>query len=405
MKIFNILKLIIKNLLVLICILLIIETGCFFARKFLDRDNVGWLVKKLGARLEVLRDDCLRFRTHPYLSHTHDHRDQCKILDGESEGPFVVYGDQKNSNYSKAILLLGGSTTDGFFQKYANGKTWPYFFNKKLKENKIDDVKIYNGGAGSYTSSDELLKLILDGPRINEKLKYVISLNGVNDIPGYRGINEYEEILPFWTQITLSMFSDGDWVKQGVSPVSEYFPSTMSLIKFISKKIFEKEGKFQINNLDDDKKKSSSKKENLIIEKKYDWQKSLLLKKDKFITTDEQWFYNVKLMYNISKELGADYYVFIQPALGINEKQIPKENTNDYNLYVNLDHKFYLPNIKDFYSKIIKKCQLLDYCFDLSENVLPDGNKYYDARHHNSSGNLELSNLIFEKIFNKKNNF
>ena len=52
-----------------------------------------------------------------------------------------------------------------------------------------------------------------------------------------------------------------------------------------------------------------------------------------------------------------------------------------------MDRKVYLPKIKNFYAKIIEKCERLYYCFDLTEKVLPDGNKYFDARHQNYRDN------------------
>tara|TARA_S200000501_G_scaffold365689_1_gene399465 strand:- start:2456 stop:3664 length:1209 start_codon:yes stop_codon:yes gene_type:complete len=396
------LKILFTNLLIFILLLLSIETASYFGRKILKKDDVGWLIKKLGAKVEALRDDCLRFRTHPYFSHAHDHKDNCnKILNGRADGPFVVYGNN-NVNANDAILLLGGSTTDGFFYKFAGGKTWPYFLNKTLLDNNINNFKIYNGGVGGYSSSQELLKLIIDGQRISENIKYVISFNGINDMPGYSGTREYEKLLPYWTEITLSMFSDGDWIVQSSSPVPNYFPSTFSLINFIKNKIIKNDKKFEVKSLQDLEKKPRE-LEFLSKSKKNDWEKAILIEKNKIISADELWLSNIKLMHKVSKNFGAEYIVFIQPSLGINNYQVPEEGTKDYELYKKMDKINYLPNMIQFMEKIRNKCKKLNYCYDMTEKVVPIGSVYYDSRHHNEKGNEQIANLIFRRIFEQIN--
>ena len=43
---------------------------------------------------------------------------------------------------------------------------------------------VVNGGIGGYDSSNELIKLLLDLPRFKREknVKYVISLNGINEL-------------------------------------------------------------------------------------------------------------------------------------------------------------------------------------------------------------------------------
>ena len=104
--------------------------------------------------------------------------------------------------------------------------------NEKLIQNNLNEYKVYNGGVGGYSSSQELLKLIIDVQRINEEIKYIISFNGNNDMPGYTGTREYENFLPYWTEISLSMFSDGEWVKQSSSNISNIFLVLLHLLDF-----------------------------------------------------------------------------------------------------------------------------------------------------------------------------
>jgi hypothetical protein len=390
-------KIILINFFIFLILLLLVETISYAGRKVLKKDDVGWLVKKLGQRLEVLGDDCLRFRTHPFYSHTHDHKNQCdKILNGKTEGPFVVYNN--NINPGKAILVLGGSATDGLFYKFANKKTWPYYLNEKLIQNNLNDYRVYNGGVGGYSSSQELLKLIIDGQRIKEDVKYVISFNGSNDMPGYTGTREYENLLPYWTEVSLSMFSDGKWVRQSSSNISKFLPSTISLITFLKKKIMTNNEKFEVKQLQDvEKKGKNSTFKNK--EKMKDWEKAILMNKSQNISSDELWLRNVKLMKTISNSLGAEYYVFIQPSLGITDSQLPEKNTDDYKLYEKIDQKVFLPNFKEYLNKIIIKCEQLSYCYNMYKEITPVGDLYYDPRHHNEKGNYKIADYIFNSIF------
>ena len=84
-------------------------------------------------------------------------------------------------------------------------------------------------------------------------------------------------------------------------------------------------------------------KNNLFIDKKQmkDWEKAILMKETRNITSDELWLRNVELMKTISNSLGAEYYVFVQPSLGTADSQIPELNTEDYKLYEKLTKKFF----------------------------------------------------------------
>ena len=50
------------------------------------------------------------------------------------------------------------------------------------------------------------------------------------------------------------MFSDGEWVKQSSSNISNIFPSTFTLIRFLKRKLFKDKEKFEIKQLQDDQK-------------------------------------------------------------------------------------------------------------------------------------------------------
>jgi hypothetical protein len=183
----------------------------------------------------TLKDDCMRMRTDLFLGHIHDHNDLCAIKDGIASGPFVYY---KNSSADNAILVLGGSTTDGFYNHFSQGNVWPLYLNKLVASKKFF---VINGGVGGYGSSKELLKLLIDGGRINANIKYVISLNGINDMPGYRSTGpgywlmsrEDERLLPFWTWVQYQMFSTEVFLKQNT--VSSASSDQKKAIAFIAK--------------------------------------------------------------------------------------------------------------------------------------------------------------------------
>lgn len=88
---------------------------------------------------------------------------------------FEVFGNENDPNAIR-IVALGGSTTEcSLF--YVKG--WVRFLVDYLKEQGIPAV-VYGGGVSSYTSSQELLKLIRDVIPLEPDI--VISYSGVNDL-------------------------------------------------------------------------------------------------------------------------------------------------------------------------------------------------------------------------------
>jgi len=88
---------------------------------------------------------------------------------------FEVFGNESDADAIR-IVALGGSTTEcSLF--YVKG--WVRFLVDYLKEQGISAV-VYGGGVSSYTSSQELLKLIRDVIPLNPDI--VISYSGVNDL-------------------------------------------------------------------------------------------------------------------------------------------------------------------------------------------------------------------------------
>ena len=373
---FNFIRLISINVFIGLILIMLIETACYIARASLGRQNVGFLYQKSDPIMIALKDNCERFRTHPYYGHIHDHNNKCDLKNGRISGPFVFYGSPHNKD---AILTLGGSTTDGFYQSFNNGETWPFILNNLIDYSK-KPYFVINAGTGAYGSSQELLKLLVDGARLANPIKYVVSLNGINDVAGYRLPDErYEKLLPFWGSVNFRMFSLEKYIKQDESAVSIFLPSTMTLIIYLARLL-----------------EIETNKNNTA------WQNSIMMQGEgdiKSQNVEEQWFYNVRMMHAISKEIGAKFFVFLQPTMGLKGNQIPQDKTSkDYSLYQSMGEP-YLKEINSHYEILRSYCSKLNYCYDISNIAPPSGNNYHDPRHHNAAGNNLIAKKIYSEIF------
>ena len=179
--------------------------------------------------------------------------------------------------------------------------------------------------------------MIIDGARLAYPIKYVVSLNGINDIPGYRlPDKKYEKLLPFWGSVNFRMFSLEKYVKQDESAVSMFLPSTMTLISYLARPLAIETNK---NNAA--------------------WQNSIMMQGEgdaKSYNVEEQWLYNVRMMHAISAEMGAKYFVFLQPTMGLKDNQIPQDKTSkDYSLYQSMDQP-YLKEINSHYEILRRYC-------------------------------------------------
>jgi lysophospholipase L1-like esterase len=369
---------VIGNLAVFVFLLASIETGSYFYLKINGDTGARWLFsppqEQRESEKKLLEDNCLRMKTHPFYSHTHDHNGKCVIKDGKAYGPFVYYSPE-GAEYG--VLTLGGSTTDGFYYHISDGDTWPALLSRRLTSEAKANFEVINGGAGGYGSSQELLKLLIDGGRVHEKLKYVISLSGINEIAGYRGLNDArEKAFPFWNQILLRMFSQQTWIQQDkpTTETSKYFPSAMKIIAtFVAAQTPPDSGS----------------------------ELALRSRNPKQDDAAAQWFYNVRMMRAVSNEIGAEFFVFLQPTLGLADVSPPQDRSSpDYKLLALIDAE-YSKKINDLYAKLHNYCALLTYCYDFSSVAPPTGDVYHDPRHHNAKGNKIIADKIYEALFQK----
>lgn len=307
-------------------------------------------------------DPCQEMKTDVLLSHVPNHLGRCEIKNGYVDGEYVRYNVSKLSN--PVLLTLGGSTTSGFFQHISVGDTYPNYLSQFL----VNEYLILNGGVGSYSSLQELYKVIRDVPRI-KNLHTVISLNGINEDQHFSEIWQSE--FPFLTPVQVQMNIMQTWIDQRIGgSFQSFLPNLNSLIRYFS----------------------IVRTTNSIIND------NLTLSDFNAFDAADRWLINVTRIHAILQAHGVRYYVFLQPTMGLEGPQSsPLSGSADEKLF-QLISDSYIQNIRKLYSGLKRYCLKLTYCFDISDEVPPIGNVYNDIRHHNSEGNRLLAKIIADVI-------
>ncbi|MGF1543698.1 MAG: SGNH/GDSL hydrolase family protein [Parvularculaceae bacterium] len=318
---------------------------------------------------------CLRMKTHVLFSHVSDHGGGCEPLNGEVVDQFVFYdglGDKKR------VLTLGGSTTSGFYQHYSDGRTWPLQLHELLTDT---DYGVVNGALGGYSSLQEMYKLISQAPRLNGDLAFVVSLNGINDLPNYQGANAARALeYPHLSQVQHMMNDRQIWVDQRLHPIS-FLPNTRSLLR----KIMGAETK---KTVDAGASVGPGSDEDVASDDDAPF---------RALNAADRWYANVRMMRAVAEEFGATYLVFLQPTMGLEGPQAtPTADTPDAGIFKEQlgDANEYREAINALYEALRARCAALAYCYDISDVGPPTGDVYADARHHNAKGNA----LIAEKV-------
>ena len=304
---------------------------------------------------------CLGMKTDVLLTHVFSGDKECNIPGGKILGEYVTY-DDFNQGTDK-ILLLGGSTTSGFNFLYSDGWTYPRFLTEYLNK----EYSILNGGVAGYSSLQEFYKLSRDLQRF-EKLKYVFSFNGINDLPSYHG-EEHErfQYYPYLTSIQNDMNIKQNWIDQRLlgDPLISSF--AINLLKLFSGN-----------------------------KTKEDIQDKKLLEIYKKTSAGEVWETNVKRMNSLANIANVKYFLFLQPTLGLKENYTDTEKTSqDYSLISSAMNKnpSYLGKIRRLYNDLKQRCSKLSFCYDLS-GLLDTSNNYKDIRHPNKNGNQKIASEI-----------
>ena len=116
-------KVIIINMIVFLTLVVVLELFLLGLRIFLGHVPLGFMYSDSPI-------DVCGMKTNTVLSHTHNLKENCIILGGESDEHFVYY--ESNSD-NDIIITLGGSTTSGFYQHYSDGFTYPLVLNDLVK--------------------------------------------------------------------------------------------------------------------------------------------------------------------------------------------------------------------------------------------------------------------------------
>ena len=372
----KILKITILNIIIFLSLVIVLETSFKILRKIIGKTDVGWMYRTTSETNNILEEHpCVRMETHPVFGHVPDHKGECEILGGYSNGPFVQY----SNNNLDAIIVLGGSTTSGFYQHYANGQTWPYLLSNSLKKQNLN-YQVINGGHGGYNSSHELLQLVLNVRRLDENIKLVISLNGINDM---RIDNERNYFLHGRVN---EMYESQFWINQSQYP--RYLPNILSVVRYFTPEI--------------EYKPKLGKRSKNILEKRIKMSES------------ERWKSNIESMHAISASMGAKYLVFLQPTMGLEgiQSKLPEDlNSEDAKMLkvlladdgVGIEGYYagYRKDLNKAFKEIKKVCKLIEYCIDITNIATPDGNNYSNPRHHNEFGNKIIAESIFETLKEK----
>ncbi len=326
--------------------------------------------------------------------------------DRQEEDYAIKYFKNNANTKPIKIIALGGSTSDPYGLKYSSkGGTWPELLGKNLFENNKDsNIDIINYGQGGFTTSQEVISLLKSSSTF--PADFAISLTGINEVYfvrnftngwitendtiyksifDFKAIKEKQPIIIFDNK----RFKKCEWFCIDLFP--KYNSNIKRFLSFINTKKLRKE-------------RYSLGEERLVRDNIKNWGNTKLYKKVGDIFERNLIYSNL-----ISKENGIKYLAFLQPTMKVddvtdsytsNKKIIDYLNekypNEDRNVKRRLSHKEnYLYDISNLYVELKKRCQKLDFCFDISDSLLnKDDVLYNDPRHNNKKGN----EIIAEKI-------
>ena len=289
------------------------------------------------------------------------------------------------------ILTLGGSTTDplGYRFSSVNG-TWPDQLGSMVSLKTNSKINIINAGMDGANSSQELLRLIATLAHERKKQpNLVISLNGINELYFLDKIYEDKDLIYIPRLLVLSTRSSS------ILPIAgEYYNKIKStytgpIIKRVSSSIIS----FFLTR--------TKSKSDYLGEEKFD--------SSAYSVAADIWESNIDLMNAVALSKGSKYLIVLQPTLGLNI------NDQSYQTYMeDKDLKYfsnlkknkprYIENLNNLYAELRKRCAVIDYCLDLSNNIelLTNVSLYADLRHPNFEGNGIISKEIMNYLESNK---
>lgn len=266
------------------------------------------------------------------------------------EPAFEVFGVKEKVGALR-IVALGGSTTDPH-----NEGHWPGVLSELLERGGIS-AKVFNGGVGSYSTNQEVVKLIRDALSLSPDL--VVSVDGVNDLGLVKSISAATPMVNNPQEMIARYVVEG-------SLESVFLPNLVRLFGF---------GRG--------------------ILREPHWGRPAKM------AAEEVWEKNVRLMNAISAEFGARYLCVLQPIMGFgsynrssDEEEMWKES-KDRPVASGLP---YHEALKGYYQAAQARCGKLPYCADLTEIFAGQTNLYNDPRHPNPDGYRLLAEAVFREL-------
>lgn len=324
-------------------------------------------------------DPCEQWILDLQLGDIHDATAGCSARESVYENGFVRYTHASKPN-PVVIATLGGSTTDGLI-RYADGYTWPYWLSKLGSEDNSRDLLVLNGGSGGYSSSRELRKLQRDILLHDPRPEVVISLNAINAIDGYDGPLELS--IPYYIERQLRVINGGR-IASSQTALGGFLPNSLFLVD----RLVDRATRSVTATLRGEAVKPFE------LDPRFD----KTLPRAKFKTKGELWKFNVSTMHAISKAIGANYLVFVQPTMGLKSENVESMSAGDKRLYSEIGPE-YFSGINKTYDEIRRLCRDLEFCVDISELLKYDGHDLYHApRHLNARGNRIIAERVLREL-------
>tara|TARA_B100001057_G_C22782600_1_gene924258 strand:+ start:98 stop:1240 length:1143 start_codon:yes stop_codon:yes gene_type:complete len=369
-------------LLITIILLLIIEFLSWILVNSTSKNKSSFLYYK-----KIDKQDCANFTFDMILSNIHNEAIPCNVDQGEMRRGFVYYNHSGTENTSLKILTLGGSTTDGFFanpdekifgRKY---RTWPFWLSEYCGN--VKSCNVINGGIGGYSTSHILRKFFRDIIILEEKPNLIILYTGINDYPGHSG--PLELIYPYYDKYQIDALLRGKYVSRHELNI---FPSTLRVINYISRKVFDQRI---------DKNKYFQEE---LIKKNELLNKSL--PRANFKNKTELFAHNVDLLQKFSKAIEIDFVMFLEPTMGLDHEILANYSSNDLNLRKIFDNDYY-SMMNKHYNNLRVFCSKRDFCHDISKIIIHDKtDKFIDPRHPNGKTHKLISNKIIDILIKEK---
>lgn len=267
-----------------------------------------------------------------------------------AEPAFQVFGNGEDQGALR-IVALGGSTTDPYNQGH-----WSGALSELLASEGIP-ARIYNGGVGSYSTNQEVIKLIRDALALNPHV--VISVDGVNDLGLVKSISASTPMVNHPQQAIMEYVVSA-------SSQSLFLPNVARLLKF-------GEG---------------------ILQEPH-WGHPAEMK------AEEVWEKNLRIMKAVSAEFGIRYLAVLQPIMGFGSYEpSPREEEmwEERSQRPRSDETPYHVALTQYYEAAQVRCRDLSYCADLTGIYAGKTDLYNDPRHPNPEGYGLLGEAIFNEL-------